>query len=141
MRLAHRLLGLGHGQCLLTRDLHLGMHLSHVLLDVGDDPVMIARPKGDATLAMDNLGHVEPPYLALRFFRRVVCTACARVYDRAIGASLGRVWGKFGSMPLRVYLAGRVAIESGDVVLGVRDFPGTQGRLAFAYLAARTGSA
>jgi DNA-binding SARP family transcriptional activator len=40
-------------------------------------------------------------------------------------------------MPLRIYLAGRVAIEQDTSVLGERDFPGRQGRLAFACLAAR----
>ena len=43
-------------------------------------------------------------------------------------------------MPLRVYLTGRVAIEHGDVVLGERDFPGRQSRVAFACLTARRES-
>ncbi|CAN5798900.1 hypothetical protein BH20ACT6_BH20ACT6_14050 [soil metagenome] len=36
---------------------------------------------------------------------------------------------------LRIYLAGRVMIESADTVLDSAAFPGRQGRLAFAYLA------
>ena len=44
-------------------------------------------------------------------------------------------------MSLRVYLSGRMTIERGDDLLDERDFPGRQGRLAFAYLAVRRGSA
>jgi peptide/nickel transport system substrate-binding protein len=40
---------------------------------------------------------------------------------------------------LKVFLAGRVAIECGDVVVGERRFPGRQGRLLFAYLVAEQG--
>lgn len=36
---------------------------------------------------------------------------------------------------LRIYLSGRMTIEAGDVVLGPHDFPGQQGRNAFAFLA------
>jgi DNA-binding SARP family transcriptional activator len=38
-------------------------------------------------------------------------------------------------VPLRIYLAGRVRVEDEGVVVDERDFPGRQGRLAFAYLA------
>ena len=34
----------------------------------------------------------------------------------------------------RIYLSGRMTIEAGGTVLGPRDFPGQQGRTAFAYL-------
>ena len=44
-------------------------------------------------------------------------------------------------MGLRVYLVGHLAIERDEVLLGERDFPGRQGRLAFAYLATRRGAA
>lgn len=37
------------------------------------------------------------------------------------------------------YLAGRVRIESGDLILGADDFPGQQGRLAFAFLLLERG--
>ena len=37
-------------------------------------------------------------------------------------------------MGLRIYLAGRLCVESRGRWLGERDFPGRQGRLAFAYL-------
>ena len=37
---------------------------------------------------------------------------------------------------LRVYLVGRVMIESPDRLIEPSDFPGRQGRIAFAYLAA-----
>jgi peptide/nickel transport system substrate-binding protein len=37
---------------------------------------------------------------------------------------------------LKVFLAGRVAIECGDVAVGEKRFPGRQGRLLFAYLVA-----
>jgi DNA-binding SARP family transcriptional activator len=40
---------------------------------------------------------------------------------------------------LRVYLAGRMCIEAGDVVVDHRGFPGRQGRLAFAYLVCERG--
>jgi SARP family transcriptional regulator, regulator of embCAB operon len=36
---------------------------------------------------------------------------------------------------LRIYLSGPMTVEAGDVVLRSRDFPGRQGREAFAYLA------
>lgn len=42
-------------------------------------------------------------------------------------------------MPLRIYLAGRVCVEAGDVVLGPLDFPGRQGRLTFALLTLERG--
>lgn len=35
---------------------------------------------------------------------------------------------------LRIYLTGRITIEAGDLLLGPHDFPGQQGRAAFAYL-------
>lgn len=35
---------------------------------------------------------------------------------------------------LRIYLAGRMTIEAGEVLLGPHTFPGQQGRAAFAYL-------
>lgn len=38
--------------------------------------------------------------------------------------------------PLRIYLAGNVALERGDVLVPERRLPGRQGRLAFALLAA-----
>ncbi|HXT35887.1 MAG TPA: hypothetical protein VN837_09950 [Chloroflexota bacterium] len=41
----------------------------------------------------------------------------------------------------RIYLAGHLAIEMGDVLLDERSFPGRQGRLAFAYLTATHGQA
>src|SRR5512133_3475016 len=40
---------------------------------------------------------------------------------------------------LKVFLAGRVAIERGDSVVGEKRFPGRQGRLLFAYLVAEQG--
>jgi len=43
--------------------------------------------------------------------------------------------------PLKVFLAGRVAVEANGRVLAERDFPGRQGRLLFAYLAAEKGRA
>lgn len=36
--------------------------------------------------------------------------------------------------PLRIYLAGRVCVEAGDLLIEPHNFPGRQGRLAFAYL-------
>ena len=39
-------------------------------------------------------------------------------------------------MQLRVFLAGRVAVESDGVVIDDGRFPGRQGRLLFAYLVA-----
>jgi SARP family transcriptional regulator, regulator of embCAB operon len=44
-------------------------------------------------------------------------------------------------MSLRIYLAGLMCIEAGDILLEERAFPGKQGRLAFAYLVARRGHA
>jgi DNA-binding SARP family transcriptional activator len=41
---------------------------------------------------------------------------------------------------LRVYLTGRMTIEAGGVVLGPSDFPGQQGRNAFAFLAGEAGT-
>jgi DNA-binding SARP family transcriptional activator len=43
--------------------------------------------------------------------------------------------------PLRIYLAGNVALERGDVLVPERRLPGRQGRLAFALLAAERGHA
>ena len=40
---------------------------------------------------------------------------------------------------VRIYLAGRVAIEASSRVIGQAAFPGRQGRLAFAYLVVRRG--
>ena len=37
---------------------------------------------------------------------------------------------------MRIYLTGSLAVESGATLLGEREFPGRQGRLAFAFLAA-----
>lgn len=42
---------------------------------------------------------------------------------------------------LRIYLAGNVALERGDVLVPERRLPGRQGRLAFALLAAERGQA
>jgi SARP family transcriptional regulator, regulator of embCAB operon len=42
---------------------------------------------------------------------------------------------------LRIYLSGRITIESGDVLLGPTAFPGQQGRSAFALLAGERGAA
>lgn len=39
------------------------------------------------------------------------------------------------STPIRIYLSGRISIEAGEQVLGPEEFPGHQGRAAFAYLA------
>jgi DNA-binding SARP family transcriptional activator len=44
-------------------------------------------------------------------------------------------------VPLRIYLAGNVALERGDVLVPERRLPGRQGRLAFALLAAERGRA
>lgn len=41
---------------------------------------------------------------------------------------------------LRIYLSGRMAIESGGTLLRASDFPGQQGRAAFAYLVERRGT-
>ena len=43
--------------------------------------------------------------------------------------------------PLRIYLAGHVALERGDVLVPERRLPGRQGRLVFALLAAERGEA
>jgi DNA-binding SARP family transcriptional activator len=42
-------------------------------------------------------------------------------------------------VPMRVYLAGRVCLEAGEQLLGPLDFPGRQGRVAFAYLVTERG--
>jgi DNA-binding SARP family transcriptional activator len=42
-------------------------------------------------------------------------------------------------VPVRIYLAGRVCLEVGDALLGPLDFPGRQGRVAFAFLVAERG--
>lgn len=42
-------------------------------------------------------------------------------------------------LQLRVFLAGRVAVENGDVLIDERLFPGRQGRLVFAYLIVHQG--
>src|SRR6478735_11516638 len=39
----------------------------------------------------------------------------------------------------KVFLAGRVAVQTDGEVVGERDFPGRQGRLLFAYLVAEQG--
>ena len=41
--------------------------------------------------------------------------------------------------PLRIYLAGRVCVETPQVVIEQRAFPGRQGRLVFAYLVCERG--
>jgi YVTN family beta-propeller protein len=46
-----------------------------------------------------------------------------------------------GELPLKVFLAGRVAVEADGVVIGEERFPGRQGRLLFAYLVAEQGRA
>ena len=46
-----------------------------------------------------------------------------------------------GDLPLKVFLAGRVAIETDGVVIGEERFQGRQGRLFFAYLVAEQGRA
>jgi SARP family transcriptional regulator, regulator of embCAB operon len=43
------------------------------------------------------------------------------------------------SPTLRVYLAGRVSMEASDRIVGPDQFPGQQGRVAFAYLTAERG--
>src|SRR6478735_2127591 len=42
-------------------------------------------------------------------------------------------------LQLRVYLSGRVAVETDGVVIDEARFPGRQGRLLFAYLVAEQG--
>jgi DNA-binding SARP family transcriptional activator len=42
---------------------------------------------------------------------------------------------------IRIYLTGRLCVERRDSWLGERDFPGRQGRLAFAYLTLQRGRA
>jgi DNA-binding SARP family transcriptional activator len=42
-------------------------------------------------------------------------------------------------LPLRIYLAGRVCVEAGDLLVEPHDFPGRQGRLAFAFLVLERG--
>lgn len=41
---------------------------------------------------------------------------------------------------LRIHLSGLISVEGDGVVLGPRDFPGQQGRAAFAYLVAQRGN-
>lgn len=41
---------------------------------------------------------------------------------------------------LRIYLSGRMTIESGAVVIGPQEFPGQQGRAAFAFLVGERGA-
>src|SRR2546427_7881325 len=43
------------------------------------------------------------------------------------------------ALQLKVFLAGRVAVETNGVVIDDRRFPGRQGRLLFAYLVAEQG--
>ena len=43
--------------------------------------------------------------------------------------------------PLRIYLAGNIALERGDVLVTERRLPGTQGRLAFALLVSERSNA
>ena len=40
---------------------------------------------------------------------------------------------------MRIFLAGRVNLEAGDRMFGPMDFPGRQGRVAFAYLVTERG--
>ena len=47
--------------------------------------------------------------------------------------------GEWLAVGLKVFLAGRVAIETDGVVIGEERFPGRQGRLLFAYLVAEQG--
>ncbi len=44
-----------------------------------------------------------------------------------------------GGSKLKVFLAGRVALEADGTVIGEERFPGRQGRLLFAYLVAEQG--
>src|SRR5262245_40231495 len=53
---------------------------------------------------------------------------------RIVGGSLEKV-----DHPLRVYLAGNVCLERGEVLLPERALPGPQGRLVVAFLAAESG--
>src|SRR5689334_197904 len=46
-----------------------------------------------------------------------------------------------GAFPLKVFLEGRVAVETDGVVIGEESFQGRQGRLFFAYLVAEQGRA
>ena len=46
-----------------------------------------------------------------------------------------------GAFPLKVFLAGRVAVETNGVVSDEERFQGRQGRLLFAYLVAEQGRA
>lgn len=41
--------------------------------------------------------------------------------------------------PIRIYLAGRICLEAAGELVGPIDFPGRQGRIAFAYLVAERG--
>lgn len=69
----------------------------------------------------------------------MISAARGTVYAGTIGVALAVVWEKFGM--IRIYLAGHLSIEAGDMLLGEKNFPGRQGRLAFAYLAAAHGQA
>lgn len=57
-------------------------------------------------------------------------------YTPAVAGRLAECWREFVAMHVRMYLAGRVCIEGGGVLLDERRFQGRQGRLVFAYLAA-----
>src|SRR5580765_8264562 len=46
-----------------------------------------------------------------------------------------------GELPLKVFLAGRVALETNGVVIDEERFQGRQGRVLFAYLVAEQGRA
>ena len=62
-----------------------------------------------------------------------------RVYTAALAAPWSGIGGFLDSPPIRLYLAGRVAIETTGRIIGPDQFPGQQGRVAFAYLAIQRG--
>lgn len=53
--------------------------------------------------------------------------------------SSGVAWENLGAPMLRIYLSGHLTIESDGVTVHAGDFPGKQGRAAFAYLVGERG--
>lgn len=96
-----------------------------MILSLGDDVVVAGAGDHCSTRALDDLGVFSDHHTLLDGFLRA----------KLIKTALEDPWRSFGGWLLRIYLTGRVMIETPLEVLESSAFPGRQGRLLFVYLA------
>ena len=100
------------------------MRLPGVALHRRDEPVLVRGAGLEPAMAMKHLVHDS---------------SHRKLGGRAQNAGKMLARKRQGGCQLKVFLAGRVAVESDGVVIDEARFPGRQGRLLFAYLVAEQG--